>query len=116
MAKTEQGRTALLAGGLAALLASACCLGPLVLVALGISGAWIGSLSALEAYRPLFLGAAVVAMFFAHRRIFQPVQDCKPGEACAVPTVRRGYQIVFWMVAALVLIALAFPYVLPLFE
>ena len=38
------GSGALVVGGLAAILASACCLGPLVLVALGLSGAWIGTL------------------------------------------------------------------------
>ncbi len=106
---------ALAAGGLAAILASTCCLGPLFLVALGISGAWIGNLAALEPYRPWFLGAAAVAMFFAYRRIFRSVQECKPGEVCAVPQVRHGYQVMFWFVAALIVVALAFPYVLPLF-
>lgn len=115
MASSKASRTTLLAGGVAALLASACCLGPLVLVGLGISGAWIGSLSAMEPYRPLFIGAALVAMFFAYRQIFRPAEDCKPGDVCAVPQVRRGYQAMFWIVATLVLIALAFPYVLPLF-
>jgi mercuric ion transport protein len=109
-----KGRAALVAGGLAALLASACCLGPLVLVTIGVSGAWIGNLTALEPYRPFFLGAALVAMVLAYRRIFGPAQKCKPGEVCAVPQVRRTYRVVFWIVAALVLVALAFPYVLPL--
>ena len=58
--KTSRG--ALAAGGLAAILASTCCLGPLVLVALGVSGAWIGNLTALEPYRPVFLGVALVAL------------------------------------------------------
>lgn len=106
---------ALAAGAVAAILASTCCLGPLVLVALGFSGAWIGDLTVLEPYRPLFIGAALVAMFFAHRRIFRPDTACKPGEICAVPQVRTVYKLVFWIVAALVLVALAFPYVLPLF-
>jgi mercuric ion transport protein len=42
------GHSALLTGGLAAILASTCCLGPLLLVMLGFSGAWIGNLTALE--------------------------------------------------------------------
>jgi len=50
------GSGALFVGGLAAILASTCCLGPLVLVALGLSGAWIGNLTLLEPYRPLFIG------------------------------------------------------------
>ena len=45
MNEQQKGRGALFAGGLAALLASTCCLGPLVLVALGFSGAWIGNLT-----------------------------------------------------------------------
>jgi mercuric ion transport protein len=105
----------LLVGGLAAILASTCCLGPLVLVVLGVSGAWIGNLTALEPYRPIFIGAALVSLYFAYRRIFRPVHACEPGEACAVPQVRAAYKVIFWIVAALVMIALAFPYVLPLF-
>ncbi|MDP1692482.1 MAG: mercuric ion transporter MerT [Burkholderiaceae bacterium] len=109
------GRGALFAGGLSAILASTCCLGPLVLVTLGFSGAWIGNLTALEPYRPLFIGAALVAMFFAWRRIYRPTQDCKAGEVCAIPQGRSSYRILFWAVAALVLIALGFPYVVPFF-
>lgn len=113
--RKDGGRGALLTGGLAAILASTCCLGPLVLVALGFSGAWIGNLTALEPYRPIFIGVALVAMFFAYRRIFRPAQDCKPGEVCAMPQVRTTYKLIFWVVAALVVIAVGFPYVLPLF-
>lgn len=115
MAEQHKGRGALAAGGLAAILASTCCLGPLVLVALGVSGAWIGNLAVLEPYRPVFIVAALVALFFAGRRIFRPVAACRPGEACAIARVRFAYKLLFWVVVALVLIALGFPYVLPLF-
>lgn len=115
MADPKTSRGILAAGGIAAILASSCCLGPLVLVALGFSGAWIGNLTRLEPYRPLFLGAALVAMYFAWRRIYRPVHLCNPSDVCAIPQVKTTYKIVFWVVAALVLVALAFPYVLPLF-
>jgi len=115
MSKPKNGRGALATGGVAAVLASACCLGPLVLIALGFSGAWIGNLNVLEPYRPIFIGVALVALFFAWRRIFRPAQACKPGDVCAMPQMRMAYKVIFWIVAALVLIALAFPYVLPLF-
>lgn len=115
MSKPKNGRGALLAGGLGAILASACCLGPLVLIALGVGGAWIGNLTALEPYRPIFIGVALVALFFAWRRIHRPTQDCQPGEVCAIPQVRTTYRVLFWAVAALVLVALGFPYVLPMF-
>ena len=104
-------RGSLLAGGIAALLASACCLGPLVLLALGFSGAWIASLTLLEPCRPVFIIAALLALWLAWRRIWRPVAACQPGEVCAIPRVRRAYKVVFTLVGALVLIALTFPYV-----
>lgn len=110
----KEGRGVLAVGGLAAILASSCCLGPLILVTLGFSGAWISDLTALEPYRPFFITAALVAMFFAWRRIFRPT-TCRPGEACATPQGRLTYKLIFWVVAALVVVALGFPYVVPLF-
>ena len=109
------GSGALFVGGLTAILASTCCLGPLVLVALGLSGAWIGNLTRLEPYRPLFIAAAFVALFFAGRRIFRRAEACEPGEVCALPRTRHIYKILFGVVSALVLIALVFPYVVKLF-
>jgi mercuric ion transport protein len=109
------GRGALLAGGLAAILASTCCLGPLVLITLGFSGVWIGNLTAFEPYRPVFIGVAVVALFFAWRSIWRPATACAPGEVCAVPKVKRIYKLLFGAVVALVLIVLAFPYMAPWF-
>jgi len=115
MSDSAQKRGTLFAGGLAAILASACCLGPLVLVTVGFSGAWIANLTMLEPYRPIFIGAAMVALLLAWQRIFRPLQDCKPGEVCALPQVQTSYKLIFWIVAALTAVALAFPYVLPLF-
>ena len=113
--RERTGSGALFVGGLAAILASTCCLGPLLLVAVGLSGAWIGNLTRLEPYRPFFVAAAVVALFFAGRRIFRPAHACEPGEVCAVPRTRQIYKIVFAIVSVLVLIALVFPYVVKLF-
>jgi mercuric ion transport protein len=104
---------ALWTGGLAALLASVCCLGPLLLVLLGFSGAWIGTLTVLEPYRPWFLGIAVIALAFAYRGIFRSAAACLSSEACATTRVQTAQRTWFWAVAALVLAAIAFPYVLP---
>jgi len=111
----QTGSGALLVGGLAAILASTCCLGPLILVALGLSGAWIANLTLLEPYRPFFIAGALVALFFAGRRIFRPARSCQPGEVCAVTRTRRMYKIVFGIVSVLVLVALVYPYVAKLF-
>lgn len=111
----QGGRGELLAGGIAAILASTCCVGPLVLITLGLSGAWIGNLTALEPFRPLFIALAVGALFLAWRRIWRPAVACAPGEVCALPQVRRGYRLAFAVVALLVVVALAFPYAAPWF-
>ena len=111
----KKGRGALITGGLAAILASTCCLGPLLLVMLGFGGAWVSNLTLLEPLRPVFIGLALFAMFFAWRRIFRSAQDCKPGEICAVPDVQLGYKFLLWIVAVLVMIAIGFPYAMPLF-
>lgn len=115
MSEQSHGRKALVAGGAAAILASACCLGPLLLVSLGFSGAWLGNFKVFEPFRPLFLSAGFVALFLAWRRIYRPAMACKPGEVCAVPEVRSTYKMIFWGVSALVGGATIFPYVLPLF-
>lgn len=116
-ASTKSGSSAgvLAAGGIAALLASTCCLGPLALLALGFSGAWIGNLTRLEPYRPYFIGAALVTLLFAARQIFRPAAACKPGEICALPQARRGYKTLFGVTIALVAVALLFPYIAKLF-
>ncbi len=115
MSESKTSRGALFTGGMAAILASACCLGPLLLVTLGFSGAWIGNLTALGPYRPIFIGTALLSMFFAWRLIYRPDAECKPGEVCATLQVNATYKLIFWVVALLVLVALGFPYILPLF-
>ena len=104
-----------MAGGLAALLASTCCLAPLVLITLGFSGAWISNLTLLEPYQPIFIGVALFALFIAWRRIWRPASACAPGQVCAVPQVRRAYKLLFALACGLVLAALGFPTIAPWF-
>jgi len=107
----------LIGGIAAAIAASACCLGPLVLVMLGVSGAWIGNLAVLEPYRPYSLGIAVVFLIFAWRSIYRApaAAACAPDSLCAMPQTNRIYRVLFWIVAALIGIAFVFPYLAPLF-
>jgi mercuric ion transport protein len=105
---------ALTAAGIAALLTGACCVAPLVLVTAGLGGAWLANFQLLEPYRPLFIGIALASLGFAGWRIYRPAAECGPGEVCAVPRVRRSFRIGFWIVAALLLTMLGFPYFAPL--
>ena len=113
MSQTTRGRGALFVGGLAAILASTCCLGPLVLLVLGISGAWIANLTALEPYRPIFIGVAAVALFFAYHHVSRPAVACQPGEVCAIPEVRATYKVLFGLVVVLLLVAVGYPWIVP---
>lgn len=113
-AKGAAESVALTAGGIAALLAGACCVAPLLLVTAGLGGAWLANFQLLEPYQPLFIGIALAALGFAGWRIYRPAAECGPGQVCAVPAVRRGFRIGFWIVAALLLTMLGFPYFAPL--
>ena len=117
MSQEKVGRWPLVGGVLAAIAASLCCIGPLVLVMLGIGGAWIANLSMLEPLRPYFLGVAAIFLFLAWKKIYRApaVEACTPGSLCALPQTNRVYRLLFWVVAILIGLAVAFPYIAPLF-
>jgi len=108
-------KRSLVAGILAAIGASVCCVGPLVLLALGIGGAWIGNLTAFEPYRPLFIGLTLLFLALAFRKLYLVPQECAPGTSCADPRATRRQRLVFWSVAVLLLGLLAVPWFAPLF-
>ena len=108
-------RWAITASVLAAIGASICCVAPLALLSLGISGAWIGSLSAFEPYRPVLIALTLAFLALAFRRLYLVPQACGPGTACAFPAVVRRQRAIFWVVSALLLALLAFPWLAPRF-
>ncbi len=97
----------------AAVGASVCCLGPLLLLALGVSGAWIGNLTAMERYRPYWMTATVVFLGLAFLRVYRRPKEvvCTPGSACSPDGGRRN-KLILWIVTALVLGLLALPYLI----
>lgn len=98
----------------AALVASLCCVAPLALVLIGVSGVWIGQLAAFEQYQPIFLAAAALALFMAWRKLWRaPV--CEDGRACAAPEGKRTQKFVFVLGVFLLALVLGFPLVAPLF-
>jgi len=111
---TKAGRT-LWGSVVAALIASVCCVGPLVLLVLGIGGAWVANLTALEPYRPIFVIATLVLLGLAFRKLYLAAPACAPGDACAVPAGRRRQRLLFWVIAVPVLLLLAFPWYAPIF-
>ena len=108
-------RSSLVAGVLAAIGASVCCVGPLVLLTLGIGGAWIANLTALEPMRPWFIAATLIFLGLAFRRLYLQPQVCEPGATCAEPLVLKRQRAIFWVVALAVLALLATPRLAPFF-
>jgi mercuric ion transport protein len=105
----------LCASALAAVVGSLCCVAPLVLLTLGISGAWISRLTALEPYRPTFIGVMMVFMGLAFRQLYIVPARCAPGEACANPGLQRRQRQIFWVVVAGLAALIAFPWYAPFF-
>ena len=112
---TFKARGSLLAGALAAVGASVCCVGPLVLLMLGIGGAWISNLTALEPLRPWFIAATLLFLGRAFRRLYLQPQVCEPGAACAEPIVLKRQRLIFWLVALGLLALLSVPWLAPFF-
>lgn len=106
------GKSSLIAGVLAAIGASACCVGPLVLLALGIGGTWIGNLTAMEPYRPIFIGLTLLFLGLAFRKLYLMPQVCTP---CTYTRTIQRQRLTFWIVAVLLLCLLALPRLAPLF-
>jgi mercuric ion transport protein len=104
----------LFAGVLAAIGASVCCVGPLVLLMLGIGGAWVANLTALEPLRPWLIGATLLFLGLALRRLYLQPQVCEPGAACAEPNVLRRQRWIFWIVALALIALLSVPWLAPL--
>ncbi|GIK49917.1 MAG: mercuric transporter [Alphaproteobacteria bacterium] len=105
------------AGGVAgAVLASSCCILPLALVTLGVSGAWIGNLRVLEPYKPLFIaGAAIFIALGFWQAYFRPRAKCEDGSYCARPQAALITQVTLWLAAALVTLAATVDWWAPLF-
>ena len=112
MKPTTTENVSIAAGAGAALGASTCCVVPLVAVSVGLGGAWIGQLRALEAYFPWFVGFAIAAFAFAFYRLYLRRVDCASDAACASPTVLRRQRIAFWatLISAKLLILFPFAY------
>src|ERR1700733_2822076 len=102
------------ASALAAIVGSLCCVAPLVLLMLGISGSWIGQLTALEPYRPIFIGVTAVFMILAFRQLYIVPARCAPGEACANPRLQKRQRQIFWVVVVGLAALIAFPWYAPL--
>ena len=108
-------KLALTGGVLAGIGASACCVGPFLLLSLGIGGAWIGHLTALEQYRPIFIGLTILFLGLAFRKLYLLPQSCSGEDNCVADRTRRVQRILFWIFVPLSLGLVASPWIFAAF-
>lgn len=116
-AGARTGQNLMAVGGLlAALAAASCCVVPFALFLLGISGAWISNLTALEPFQPVFAAVTVgflgLGFYLVYRK---PEVACADGSYCARPSSGRIAKVGLWTATVLVIVALGFPKLAPFF-
>ena len=113
----DDGKMRIFAAGgvIGAILASSCCIVPLALFSLGVGGAWIGNLTALAPYQPIFSVITLVFLGYGYFLVYRkPQSECANGAACARPLPNRIVKLALWFATALIVLALAWPYILPI--
>jgi mercuric ion transport protein len=113
----RHGPTLTAAGSLVgALAASSCCILPLVLFGLGVSGAWIGTLTRLAPYQPYFLAATVGFLGAGYWLLYRgSAAVCTAGETCVRPVSNRFVKAGLVAATVLVIVAIGFDLVVPFF-
>ena len=104
------------AGGLiGALAASSCCILPLTLFSLGVSGAWIGNFTQLAPYQPWFIAATMAFLGYGYWLVHRSTRAaCAGGNSCARPLSNRIVKTGLILATILVVIALGFDFIAPM--
>jgi mercuric ion transport protein len=108
-------RLTAIGGILGAIAASSCCIAPLVLFSLGVSGAWIGNLTALAPYQPYFIAATLACLGYGYWLVYRRNKiACAEGAACARPLPNHIVKAGLVLATILVAGAIAFDLFAPL--
>jgi mercuric ion transport protein len=112
-ARVRRGRGLLAAGGmLGALASSSCCMLPLALFSLGVSGAWIGNFTRLAPYQPYFIAATLMFLGCGYWLVYRSgTRACAEGEACARPLSHRMVKATLILATILVAAALGLDFI-----
>lgn len=108
-------KTALIGSVLAGVGASVCCIGPLLLLSSGISGAWISHLTAFEPFRPVFIVLTLVFLGLAFRKLYLMPQTCAVGDTCDAERTRTTQRMMFWILAPITVGLVASPLIMSFF-
>jgi mercuric ion transport protein len=116
-ARMQRGQELMATGSmLGALAASSCCILPLALFSLGVSGAWIGNFTRLAPYQPYFLAATLLFLGSGYWLVYRSgTRGCAEGEACARPLPNRIVKATLILATILVAAALGLDLIAPFF-
>jgi mercuric ion transport protein len=114
-ASDERARTLVAAGGiLGALAVSSCCILPLLLFSLGVSGAWIGNFTRLAPYQPVFVFVTFICLGYGYWLVWRSrTAVCAEGAACSRPLSNTIVTIALVSATFLVAVAVAFDFLAP---
>jgi mercuric ion transport protein len=114
-ARVRHGQGLMAAGGvLGALAASSCCILPLLLFSLGVSGAWIGYFTRLAPYQPYFIATTLLFLGSGYWLVYRSrTQVCAEGEVCARPLPNRVVKASLILATILVAAALGLDIIAP---
>ena len=116
--KSDKATKKIIATGglLGAIVASTCSVLPVFLLALGISGSWIGSFRSLAPYKPffviislVFIGAGLWMVYFKPQISIPKVQST----SCYRPFSEKTIKIMLWSAVIIILIVFLIPYIAP---
>nr|WP_305910240.1 mercuric transporter MerT family protein [Methylomarinum sp. Ch1-1]MDP4521441.1 mercuric transporter MerT family protein [Methylomarinum sp. Ch1-1] len=84
-------------------------------MSLGISGAWISTMTAMEPARPFFIILTLIFIGLGYRKLYLASYRCEAGKICATSDIQRRQRLFFWLGSTFILILLAFPWLAPFF-
>ncbi|NOY76485.1 MAG: hypothetical protein GXO76_01315, partial [Calditrichaeota bacterium] len=109
--KHSASRKGLIGAILSSVAASVCCVGPLVILALGLGGAWTARLSVFQPFRPYLIVITLLFLAYAFYKIYRrkDSEACDPGQYCADSRSLKINKISLWVVTVLIGLLLATP-------
>ena len=116
--KSDKATKKIIATGglLGAIVASTCSVLPVFLLALGISGSWIGSLGSLAPYKPFFIVFSLVFIGTGFWMVYFKPQISIPrvqSTSCYRPFSEKTIKIMLWSSVIIILIVFLIPYIAP---
>ncbi len=94
-------------------LVASCCLGPAIFILTGVSIGWLGSFTRLSAYKPYFIGTALLVLSYPFYQLYlkKPAIECDCEIDPAKIKMKKINKALFWVTFSILIVASIYPYV-----